>query len=96
MERRSFMKFFVVGAAAALAAGPSLALTSVAPLDAPLAPAPAPEAAVATQEDIDRAQVEKTYWYYRRRVWRPRWRRRYWRRHYRPRFRRRRRYYYYY
>jgi hypothetical protein len=50
---------------------------------------------VATPEDLDRAQVEKTYWYYRRRVWRPRWRRRYWRRYYRPRYWRRRRYYYY-
>ncbi|TDX66483.1 hypothetical protein EDE12_10114 [Methylosinus sp. sav-2] len=95
MERRSFMRFFVIGAAAALVAGPSHALTSVAPLEAPRAPEPAPEAAVATPEDLERAQVEKTYWYYRRRVWRPRWRRRYWRRYYRPRYWRRRRYYYY-
>ncbi len=87
MERRAFMKFLVVGAAAALAAGPSQALTSVAPLDAPLAPEPAPQAAVATQEDIEQAHVEKTQWYYRRR---------YWRRYYRPRYRRRRRYFYYY
>jgi len=94
MERRAFMKFFVAGAAAVLAAGPSLALTSVAPLDVPRAPEPAPEAAVATEADLERAQVEKTYWYYRRRVWRPRWRRRYYRRYYRPRFRRRRYYYY--
>ncbi|WP_036294390.1 hypothetical protein [Methylosinus sp. PW1] len=95
MERRSFMKFFVIGAAAALVAGPADALTSVAPLEAPRAPEPAPEAAVATAEDLERAQVEKTYWRYRRRVWRPRWRRRYWRRYYRPRYWRRRRYYYY-
>lgn len=95
MERRAFMKFFVAGAAAVLAAGPSQALTSVAPLDAPRALEPAPEAAVATPEDLEQARVEKTYWYYRRRVWRrPRWRRRAWRRYYRPRYWRRRRYYY--
>lgn len=91
MERRAFMKFLVAGAAA-LVADPSKALTFAAPL-APDAPKPAPQAAVATQADLEQAHVEKAQWYYRRRYWRPR---RYWRRYYRPRYWRRRRYYYYY
>jgi hypothetical protein len=50
------------------------------------APVLTPEAAVATPEDMERAKIEKTYWYWRRRRrwWRRRrrWHRRYWRRRY--------------
>lgn len=94
MERRAFLKFILAGAGAAAVAEPARALTSIAPLAAPDA-GPAAESAVATAEDIENAKVEKTQWYYRRRVWRPRrWRRRYWR-YYRRFYRPRRRYYYY-
>ena len=82
MERRLFLKciFAGAGAAAIAFALPSRALTRVAPIE-PVDEAPVltPEAAVATPEDMERAKIEKTYWYWRRRR---RWHRRYWRRHY--------------
>jgi hypothetical protein len=80
MERRSFLKCIFAGAvAAAIAfASPSRALTRVAPIE-PVDEALTPEAAVATPEDMERAKIEKTYWYWRRRR---RWHRRYWRRRY--------------
>ncbi|PWB82748.1 MAG: hypothetical protein C3F11_10265 [Methylocystaceae bacterium] len=105
MQRRAFLKFIFAGAGAAAAVAasttPSLALTTLAPLEPPTGtPHAAPESAVATQEDMERVEIEKSYWGYRRRYWRPR--RHYWRRHYYPVYRRRywrpryyrRRYYY--
>jgi hypothetical protein len=93
MERRSFLKCIFAGAgvAAIAFASPSRALTRVTPIE-PVDEAPVltPEAAVATPEDMERAKIEKTYWYWRRRrrwhrrYWRRRrrWHRRYWRRRY--------------
>ena len=82
MERRSFLKCIFAGAGAAVIAfaSPSRALTRVMPIE-PVDEAPVltPEAAVATPEDMERAKIEKTYWYWRRRR---RWHRRYWRRRY--------------
>jgi hypothetical protein len=99
MERRSFLKciFAGVGAATIAFASPSRALTRVAPIE-PVDEAPAlpPEAAVATPEDMERAKIEKTYWYWRRRRrWHRRrwyWRRRRWWGWHRRRWYRRRRY----
>lgn len=106
MQRRAFLMLMFTGAGAAAAvaisSGPSLALTSLAPLDPPIGePSVAPEPAVATPADLERAKIEQSYWGRRRRFWRRRryfWRRRYYRpyrRWYRPRFYRRRRFYYY-
>jgi hypothetical protein len=51
----------------------SARLTWLAPLEPPAqTPSPTPEAAVATEVDMERAKVQKSYWY-RRRYWRRRW-----------------------
>ena len=72
-ERRAFPKFMFAGAGAAAAVAasfaPSLALTWLAPLEPPAQTAsPTPEAAVATEVDMERAKVQKSYWH-RRRYW---------------------------
>lgn len=108
MQRREFLRFIFAGASAAAAvavsSAPSRALTTLPALEPPASDRQAaPEAAVATESDIEQAKIEKSYWVYRRRYWRPRrryyWRRRYYpvyrrRYYYRPRYYRRRFYYY--
>ena len=72
-ERRAFLKFMFAGAGAAAVgwaalSAPSLALTWLAPLESAETPSPTPEAAVATEVDMERAKVQKSYWH-RRRYW---------------------------
>lgn len=84
MERRAILKLLCLGATAAFAASPARALTRLAPVEPPdTDPTTIPRAAVATPEDIERAKIEKAWWYrrVRRRHYR-RYSRRYYRRYY--------------
>jgi hypothetical protein len=72
MERRDFLKSLCVGSAAALAASPARAFTPLASsAPASLDPSQAPQASVATPEDLEQAKIEQTfgggYWRHRRR-----------------------------
>lgn len=99
MERRAFLQLFWVGVGVAFTATPVKALTLVVPLASgsdpgraqePLAtsrsdPRRAPVPSVATEDDIDGAQVEKVWYGHWRRVNRRHYRRvsrRVYRRHY--------------
>ena len=86
MERRAFLEFLGFGMGLAAAATPAKALTLVAPIAVPGAdPRSAPEPAVALEEDIDHAQIEKVWYGHWRRVNRRHYRRvsrRVYRRHY--------------
>ena len=76
MERRAFLQMLCVGVGVASVATPVRALTLAAPHEPNNAgPAPAPEPAVATSEDMERAQVEKAYYGHWRRVNRRHYRR---------------------
>lgn len=100
MERRHFLKIafgFAAGAvvtasAVKVAGAAPLAPQSLLPLEPPDS-ARAPQAALATQDDLDRAHVEQVRWHHRRHWHRRRywgwhhrrhwgWRRRHWRRRY--------------
>jgi hypothetical protein len=99
MERRDFLKIaFGVAAGAVVTTTAARAMTPVPSAMPKQPPIPETEAkpAVATSQDIEKAQVENVHW--RRRRWRHRhWRRRHWgwhrRRHWRHRHWRRRYYY---
>jgi hypothetical protein len=86
MERRAFLQLLCFGMGMVSAATATKALTLVEPLTAPdTHRGPAPEAAVATPEDMAHAQVEKAYYGHWRRVGRRHYRRvsrRVYRRHY--------------
>jgi hypothetical protein len=92
MERRLFLKMLIIGVGAA-AAAPAEALTTLMPRAPGHDPDVAPERAVASSEDLDRAQVEKAYYGHWRRVRRRVYRRGY-RRAYRRHFYYRRRHFY--
>jgi hypothetical protein len=83
MERRGFLRLLCVGMGMVSATAATKALTFV---ETPTArdsnQGPAPEPAVATPEDMDRARVEKTYYGHWRRVGRRHYRRVYRRHHY--------------
>ena len=82
MERRAFLQLLCFGMGMVSAATATKALTLAEPLTAPDSnPGPTPEPAVPTPEDMDHAQVEKTYYGHWRRVGRRHYRRAY-RRHY--------------
>jgi hypothetical protein len=83
MERRGFLRLLCVGMGMVSAATATKALTLAEPLTAPDSNrGPTPEPAVPTPEDMDHAQVEKTYYGHWRRVGRRHYRRVYRRHHY--------------
>ena len=86
MERRAFLQLLCFGMGIAGGAAPAKALTLVAPLAVPGRDSSlAPEPSVATEEDIDNAQIEKIWYGHWRRVNRRHYRRvsrRVYRRHY--------------
>jgi hypothetical protein len=83
MERRAFLQLLCFGMGMVSAATAAKALTFAEPLTAPDSNrGPTPEPAVPTPEDMDHAQVEKTYYGHWRRVGRRAYRRAYRRHHY--------------
>ncbi len=89
MDRRSFLGLFGAFSAAAFALNPTSGEAMPAAKPQGAAPA-APGPAVATDADMQSAQIENVYWRRRRwrvyrRYYRRRWRRRYVRYYYRPR-----------
>jgi hypothetical protein len=83
MERRAFLQLLCFGMGMVSAATAAKALTFAEPLTAPDSNrGPTPEPAVPTPEDMDHAQVEKTYYGHWRRVGRRHYRRAYRRHHY--------------
>lgn len=87
-ERRHFLKIafgFAAGAAVMATAAKVAEAAPIAPQSLPpLDNAHEPQDALATQDDLDNARVEKVRWHWGyRRHWRRhrRWHRRYWRRH---------------
>ncbi|MGD9539320.1 hypothetical protein [Methylocystis sp.] len=87
MERRTFIAALIAGLGATFVATQAQALSGLAPLAKNGMTPERPEFGVATPEDMEKAQIEKTWWRrwgWRRWGWRrPYWRRRwYWRRRY--------------